>query len=599
MGALTGSRLRVTAGLLLVAGILTAVSTRVLLGPPAPLIRIAWKNDSAGARRYLERQFNLTDAQDTPHGMWLYALRDTSASNIRALVVHPDVRRAEGIDPETHEVSSLAARASWRARWLRASESTASLFETAALTLVLIGGVLLVIPAAVVPILASRVREAILWLQRGVPSAAPEAAAAFRIAFGALVVLLVVMEPVRPAMLAPFALSRAEGPYGALVRWLAAHPSLVDALAPILAVTGALFVLGAATRVMFAGFTCAVLLWASVYTANTSTHAVAALELTLVSLLVARWGDAWSVDAWIRRLRGGAAPSASRAYGYAFWAPGLVLGVTFAAAAWSKVREGPGWILNGTVKYHFVSDLEHAWVSWGPWLTRWNAVAIAMGAAAVLIEALLITGMFSTRYAYRAALGAAAASLLVGFALFQGIVWLGWWVLLLSFLPWHLVGRADAPSLATSVRGITVAQVAAILLVIGQQLFITARHLEARPMFSKYDMYSTTYASPEDYEAASNLEYRVVDVSSGPASDLPGCVVDDRVAEIARGAAVRNADAVRLLKQAIAGCLQGRPQVRLIALEGDRQVFVWSESRFVWKRRLDVIGPIDAELLRR
>jgi hypothetical protein len=38
--------------------------------------------------------------------------------------------------------------------------------------------------------------------------------------------------------------------------------------------------------------------------------------------------------------------------------------------------------------------------------------------------------------------------------------------------------------------------------------------------------------------------------------------------------------------------------VRQVALEGDRQVFLWNESRFTWQRRLDVIGPIDADRLR-
>jgi hypothetical protein len=251
------------------------------------------------------------------------------------------------------------------------------------------------------------------------------------------------------------------------------------------------------------------------------------------------------------------------------------------------------------VKYHFVSDLEQAWVSWGPMLTQWHAVAVAMCIFAVLAEASLITSMFSRSYRYRAALGFLALLLLVGFAVFQGIVWLGWWLLLLSFLPWHLIGRrgGEAPE-GASLTGITAAQLAAICLVAVQQIVATVMHVEGRPLFSSYDMYSTTYGSPEDYEAASNLVYRVVAVADGRSRDLPGCVVDDTVAAIARRALGGSADDLRLLRAAVGDCLRSSPEVRQVALEGDRQVFLWNESRFAWKRRLDVIGPIEADRLR-
>jgi hypothetical protein len=148
------------------------------------------------------------------------------------------------------------------------------------------------------------------------------------------------------------------------------------------------------------------------------------------------------------------------------------------------------------------------------------------------------------------------------------------------------------------VSGVTAAQLAAICLVIVQQLVVTAMHVEARPMFSSYDMYSTTYASATDYEAASNLVYRVVAVSHGHSTDLPGCIVDDRMAAIARRALEGSGDDLQLLRLGLAGCLRATPGVRQVALEGDRQVFLRNESRFAWKRRLDVIGPIEADRLR-
>jgi hypothetical protein len=126
----------------------------------------------------------------------------------------------------------------------------------------------------------------------------------------------------------------------------------------------------------------------------------------------------------------------------------------------------------------------------------------------------------------------------------------------------------------------------------------TAMRIEARPMFSAYDMYATTYATPEAYEAASNLVYRVVDVADGRSRDLPGCVVDDTIAAMARRALEGSADDLQLFRKAVGECLRSAPDVRQVALEGDRQVFLWNEARFVWKRRLDVIGPIEADRLR-
>ena len=96
--------------------------------------------------------------------------------------------------------------------------------------------------------------------------------------------------------------------------------------------------------------------------------------MTLLFLTWSRWGDAWSVDAWLRRDR----PTRSVApqeYGYTVWMPSLILGVVFLASAEVKLEEsGLAWIYNGTVKYHFLSDSPDAVVDWGlrlgslPWL---------------------------------------------------------------------------------------------------------------------------------------------------------------------------------------------------------------------------------------
>jgi hypothetical protein len=595
----TSARTQRRAAYVVAAGLALTIGTRVLVGPPAPVVTVSWDSASASTRRYLERRFSLTDAEDAGGGLRRYALRDTSEANRRALVTAPEIAGVAGLDGRTFELSSLLPRAAWRAGIVPAPEPMAAALEMLGLTCAIVGGLALLLPASIRASIRRRCAAALEWVQRGIPSATPQAAAAFRMVFGACVVLFVNHEPARLDHLGAFPLAQSQGLYGAVVAWLATHPGLVLALRPILLTTGVLFTAGIATRLTFACFTAALLLWACVFTLNISAHAIAALQIALIALLASRWGDAWSVDAVWRGWRGRPLNSEpAKVYGYSVWLPGFVFGVAFAAAAWSKLHEGPDWILNGTVKYHFVSDLEYAWVTWGLWLTRWQFVAVAMSAFAVIVEALLITASFSRHATYRAVLGFCAAGLLAGFALFQGIVWPAWWILLLSFLPWHLIGRSARTTEVRAPGRLSLAQLALILAVAGQQLFISASHVEARPMFSSYDMYSTTYATPEAYEAASNLVYRVVDASEGGAVDLPGCVVDDRVAAIARNAIAGNQEDLALLRRAIGRCVTGRPDVRRVALEGDREVFIWEESRFAWKRRLDVVGPFDADLIR-
>ena len=88
-----------------------------------------------------------------------------------------------------------------------------------------------------------------------------------------------------------------------------------------------------------------------------------------------RWSDAWSVDAW---RRGTCHGTRRRSTATRSGSPGLVLGVVFAAAAVAKLRDaGVAWILNGTVKYHFLSDSPQAMVDWGLWIGR---APLAVGA---------------------------------------------------------------------------------------------------------------------------------------------------------------------------------------------------------------------------
>lgn len=612
-------------------------SIPILFGSPDRIVKITWRAVNTPDRAELEQRFRLTAPIQFEDDVWGYVPGDTSRETLRALATHPQVADAAGIDRRTFRFARspplsprrgglLEAPPAWMARGAR----------LLAYGLALMAGILLFRAWLVSPFLPAQsgaqsgIRAAStaltsdpigtllalpalmpVWIQRGVPVASAEAAGLFRIVFGTAVLAYVMANPVHPQLLEAYELAAAEGPYGAVVRWLSAHPVVVQQLGTWLQVSGVLFIVGFGLPISFAGFVGGFLLWACVYTLMTSAHAVAVLGVTLVCLLPARWGDAWSIDAWLRRrLNRPRQRDPGRHYGFAIWIPRLVLGLAFLAAAWSKVAGGGlDWILNGTVTYYFVSDIEHALVPWGPSLTAHHWVAVLMSGAAVLTEALVITAAFSRSEAYRLMLAAGALALLAGFALFQGVLWWGWWMLLIAFLPWqrlhstHHSTDHDAkarlgPRVDVASAPLTLAQIMVVAAVIVQQLLASIVHLEARPLISSYDMYSATYASVEEYEEAINLVYRVVVFENGLARDLPECVVDDRGAALVSAAAAGGVDERERVRSLLGPCFEAAPLAEAFALEGDRAVYNRETRRFEWRRGVDVIGPVPADWVR-
>jgi hypothetical protein len=273
------------------------------------------------------------------------------------------------------------------------------------------------------------------------------------------------------------------------------------------------------------------------------------------------------------------------------WAPGFVFGLAFLAAAWSKVQNGPGWILNGTVRDHFVTDLPHALVPWGPWLTRNHLAAVLVSAAAVLAESTVIIASFTRSSRVRLLFGGVATAMLAGFALFQGLFWRGWWILLLSFLPWgRLRLRVGSVMSAAAPRSTASwAQTAMIAALAVQQGLVSARHVEAPPMASAYDMYSATYDSDYDYEQSMNLQYQLLVRDDAGDHEIAGCVMDDRRAARLRESA-RAADLDPVIVRSLCPSV---PAPARVVLRGDRHAYDWDHARFVWRRGVDVIGPLD------
>src|SRR5688572_19897063 len=409
---------------------------RMLAGPRGTEIHVRWHPSMDEAtRRMLESRFQLADGEHLDGTTWRYDLINPDTGNIRALITDPHVADTHGLDRSTYALSASAARTNRRQRFGDAGIAIVDAADRLAMALVALNVIVVALPAVrripLAPLIANgrTVLATILrFLQRGIPEIDAGTAGIFRMVFGVLLMLFFWSRSVDASWLAATFDLEIEGAlHAAVIDWLRAHPAIVNLITPWLLVTGAAFTIGLFTRTTYALFVAGVMVWAYVAISLDSTHPHGALMLALVALLPSKWGDALSVDSW---RHGPEAPLArGRHYGYSVWVPGLVFGVGYAAAAWAKMAHGPRWILNGTVKYHFITDSNIAPFDWGLQLASYPRLAIAASFFAVATEALLITAAFTRNETYRALVGLAAFGLLSGFWVFMGHFWPGWWIL--------------------------------------------------------------------------------------------------------------------------------------------------------------------------
>ena len=335
-----------------------------------------------------------------------------------------------------------------------------------------------------------------------------------------------------------------------------------------------------------------------------STHPHSTLILTLVALLPSRWGDGVSVEQWFRPAR--TVREADRQYGYSVWAPGLVVGVAFAAAAWAKLSGPDGWttwVMNGTVKYHFITDSVNAPVDWGLQLAAHPRLAILASFGAVAIEALAITAAFQRSEAYRLAIGLASLSLVAGFRLFMGVLWLGWWIPLLGFLPWQRISaltsrlsQLPTPQLpiGLSARLVTAAQVAMIAFLLGQQFVVSALRIERAPMFTNYPMYSYTFASPEEFNKWMPPVYRIVVTTDQGPLELR-CRANEDLMEQLTAALGGSSESAATVWRAVRACRgEDLSSARALVVEEDHPVFDWNRLQFAVIRAAVIHGPLSA-----
>jgi hypothetical protein len=601
---------RTAVALVLLAAALP-LAARALAGPPGAVVHVRWQSSlDDSAREDLEARFRLADGERIEGTTWRYDLVDPSSDNIRPLVDHPAVADTHDVNRPRGALEPSAARTTRRLRFERgsaivtAADALAVVAVGLASAMLLLAGRLSRIWAAATRVAGAAATTPLArWLSRGIPDIDARTAAVFRIVFGLAVLWLFASRPVDAARLdGMFTVNVAGELHDAVLQWLRGHPAAVNLLTPWLTITGVAFTAGLLTRVSYALFVAGALVWAFGAVAFDNTHPYSTLMLSLVALLPSRWGDAWSIDAWLRSKRQEEHEHASsKRYGYTVWVTGLVFGVAFAAAAWAKLApNGISWILNGSVKYHFIADAANARVDWGLQLAANPLLAIVASLAAVVIEALVITAAFRKSEAYRLAMGAGAMSLLVGFHLFMGLFWPGWWILLLGFLPWATMNRgcvrwcAGAPvrwcagAQAGTSEGarvplasarIALAQLALIVFVIAQQLVVSGLAVERAPMFSNYPMYSETFDSPEAFNAATRPVHRIV-VATDEGRVALSCNASGDLVEDFRTALKGSAQASANVWRAVRACRPDLAAARQVSFYEERRAFDWQRLTF-------------------
>jgi hypothetical protein len=621
---------RTAVGLLLLAA-LPSITARLIAGPRGALVHVRWQPSVGAAERQgLEQRFHLTGGEALDATTWRYDLVDPSSGNISALVSEPAVADTHNINRAAGELDSAAVRTSRQSRFGR-GDAMVAVADRLAATLAMLGVALVIVSALVRTSMAqpalqrSRrgaevINASVLgptarFLQRGIPRIDARTAGVFRIVFGSAALAYFVLYPVDSSWLGRTFDLEIEGPvHQAVMRWLRAMPGIVDLVMPWLIVTGLAFIAGLFTRVTYALFVVGVLIWAYVAVSLSSTHPQSILVLTLVALLPSRWGDELSIDAW-RHARAGRSlvlPAGSR-YGYSVWVPVLAFGVAFAAAAWAKLTVPPAWtswVANGTVKYHFITDSVNAPVQWGLQLAAHPWLAVIASFLAIATESLVVTSAFVRNDWYRLAMGLGAVALIAGFGLFMGVFWPGWWVPLLGFLPWQRLSGDRGPGIGDRRPGVhdpmpnpgtlipdprsllvSVAQLAMILAVIAQQIVVSAMKLERAPMFSWYDMYSGTYASPAAFTAARPPRYRIVAATRAGTVEIGGCNPHEEFVRQFEAALAGSPEAQAEVWEALRNCgdLSG---ARSVTLEGDVSTFDFDRLEFTTIRSARVIGPL-------
>jgi hypothetical protein len=264
--------------------------------------------------------------------------------------------------------------------------------------------------------------------------------------------------------------------------------------------------------------------------------------LAQLAFLGARGGDAWSVDAWWRRRRGGA-PPADAAYAWSVLLVQLAIGLMMASAAYTKLAAGGGslaWVLSDNLRHHILVRFDLAGLprtAIADWLVD-SPVGWKLAAALNVVAQLApLAACFATR---RPVLRALFGSLFVveTFALdavmaFSNFHWLP---LAVVFVDWdwlaaRLARRAPAPervvAVGRSVRSFIAAFVVCDVVLAFYRWPKLDQRVGAYPL-SAFPMFATVRARPPygEHQLYELLDSRIEVVSDPPPSQAVRWWVD-------------------------------------------------------------------------
>ena len=281
------------------------------------------------------------------------------------------------------------------------------------------------------------------WLAARIPPVSATALGAFRLAFGAAMLLALLRETAPDVI--PYEAQRASSWLARqdLIRQLAATPGAGATIRHVASLALAVFAAGAWPRLALVVAASALTLFIGIGLNQKAMHDWGLPLITLWALTFVPWHDSVGVQTAIARWRGRVIPPVSASVrGLALWLPALTLGVALAAAAFAKLdTSGIAWVTGGAVRFHFVQDAHQAPVEWGLRVARSDVAAVGLSLGAMVTEGLFWMVALTPSLVLRAAFGLAGLAMLAGFYLFQGVFWPAWWALFLAFLPWPLLDR--------------------------------------------------------------------------------------------------------------------------------------------------------------
>ena len=129
------------------------------------------------------------------------------------------------------------------------------------------------------------------------------------------------------------------------------------------------------------------------------------------------------------------------------------------------------------------------------------------------------------------------------------------------------------------------AQTLVIAVLLLQQAVASLERIEFAPLISAFDMYSSTYSSPADYEAKAGMSYWIAaQFADGKSTS---CRVSREDAD-----AVLNGEGGRRAR-VLENCFDtAAPTVRAVSIEGSRRAVDWARWRLGSEVRVTLAGPI-------